>query len=165
MRKYKLQFALALTYLSLIEPTLGFQAVPFRRTAEVWASDQRRTRDSSRHHFASLNNFDYDEEDEEFEDDFNRILPKTAFGSEAVPEGQRPINEFLDLQRAPLFGWAALETPQFLLRLGIVYAVVFGAVCYPIAAATFTQEGYLLQTLVSANVGALSLILMLLLRF
>jgi hypothetical protein len=35
------------------------------------------------------------------------LLPETSFGAEVVPEGQRPINEYLDMTRAPLFGWAS----------------------------------------------------------
>jgi hypothetical protein len=109
-------------------------------------------------------------EDDGDEDDFDmssvaRRLPETAFGSEAVPEGQRPINEYLDLQRAPLFGWATLDNAGLALRLLVVYGVVFGVVGYPIAGATFTQEGYLWQKVSSANVGALSLVMLLLLRF
>jgi hypothetical protein len=36
--------------------------------------------------------------------------PLTAFGAEIVPEGQRPVNEYLDMRRAPLFDWASEET-------------------------------------------------------
>jgi hypothetical protein len=35
------------------------------------------------------------------------FLPETSFGAEVVPEGQRPVNEYLDMSRAPLFGWAS----------------------------------------------------------
>jgi hypothetical protein len=35
------------------------------------------------------------------------LLPETSFGAEIVPESQRPINEYLDMTRAPLFGWAS----------------------------------------------------------
>lgn len=99
------------------------------------------------------------------DDDFDNILPETAFGAEAVPEGQRPINEYLDLQRAPLFGWAALDNQGLFIRLCLVYALAFGVVCYPIAGASFTQQGYLLQKIASSNVGALSIIILLLIRF
>jgi hypothetical protein len=40
-------------------------------------------------------------------DDREDLLPETAFGAEIVPEGQRPVNEYLDMRRAPLFGWAS----------------------------------------------------------
>ena len=96
----------------------------------------------------------------------DQLLPETSFGAEAVPEGQRPVNEFLDLLRQPLFGWASEETGTtgLVIRLVAVYAVVFGAVCYPIAGATFTEEGYLIQKLAASNVGALLLTLFLLIR-
>jgi hypothetical protein len=55
------------------------------------------------------------------------LLPETSFGSEMVPEGQRPVNEYLDLVRAPLFGWASEEVGSkgLLSRLVTVYAVAF----------------------------------------
>jgi len=93
-------------------------------------------------------------------------LPDTSFGAEAVPEGQRPVNEYLDLLRAPLFGWASEEvgTGGFLARISTVYAVVFAAVCYPISGATFTQDGFEIQKLASSNLGAMTLIVFLLVR-
>jgi hypothetical protein len=89
-----------------------------------------------------------------------QLVPETSFGSEEVPEGQRPVNEYLDMKKAPLFGWASTDSGSqgLLLRLAILYAVTFGLVCYPIAGATFTQEGYLLQKIAAANVGAISLV-------
>ena len=36
--------------------------------------------------------------------------PETSFGSEVVPEGQRPVNEYLNMKSAPLFDWASQET-------------------------------------------------------
>ena len=55
------------------------------------------------------------------------LSPETAFGAEVVPEGQRPVNEFLDMKRAPLFGWASNEVGLngLLQRLGLFYVVVF----------------------------------------
>jgi hypothetical protein len=55
------------------------------------------------------------------------FLPETSFGAEVVPEGQRPVNEYLDMKRAPLFGWASNEvgTDGLLQRLAIIYVVVF----------------------------------------
>ena len=62
--------------------------------------------------------------------DDEQFMPETSFGAEAVPEGQRPVNEYLDLLRQPLFGWASEEsgTKGLLIRLLAVYAVVFGVV-------------------------------------
>jgi len=89
-----------------------------------------------------------------------------SFGAEVVPEGQRPVNEYLDMKQAPLFGWGSNEVGLrgLLIRLGIVYAVVFAAVGYPIAGATFTQDGYLLQKIAAANVGTLGFEIALLVR-
>ncbi|CAB9522686.1 Protein of unknown function (DUF1230) [Seminavis robusta] len=92
--------------------------------------------------------------------------PETSFGADGVPEGQRPVNEFLDVTSQPMFGWASLETGSkgLLTRLVTVYSVLFFTVCYPIAGATFTQDGYLLQKITAANVGDLFVALMILLR-
>jgi hypothetical protein len=100
------------------------------------------------------------------EEEDSQLLPETSFGAEAVPEGQRPVNEFLDLLRQPLFGWASEETGTtgLVIRLAAVYAVVFAVICYPIAGATFTEEGYFIQKLAASNVGALLLTLFLLIR-
>lgn len=94
------------------------------------------------------------------------LMPKTTFGAEAVPEGQRPTNEYLDLIRQPLFDWASQETGSMGLglRLAAVYAAFFAVVCYPIAGATYTQDGYLLQKIAASHVGSLSVIVVLLLR-
>ena len=35
------------------------------------------------------------------------ILPETSFGAEVVPEGQRPVNEYMEMRRSPLFEWAS----------------------------------------------------------
>uniref|UniRef100_A0A7S4AUG2 DUF1230-domain-containing protein n=1 Tax=Pseudo-nitzschia australis TaxID=44445 RepID=A0A7S4AUG2_9STRA len=89
-----------------------------------------------------------------------------SFGAEVVPEGQRPVNEYLDMKRAPLFGWGTNEVglQGLLIRLGIVYVAVFALVGYPIAGATFTQDGYLLQKIAAANVGTLGFEIALLVR-
>lgn len=93
-------------------------------------------------------------------------LPETSFGAEVVPEGQRPVNEYLDMKRAPLFGWASNEVglDGLLLRLGIIYVLVFATIGYPIAGATFTQDGFLLQKVAASNVGTLGLVLLILIR-
>ena len=72
------------------------------------------------------------------DDPFESLTPETSFGSEVVPEAQRPINEYLDVMRAPLFDWASEEkgSKGLLTRLLILYGVVFGAVCYPISGAS-----------------------------
>jgi hypothetical protein len=53
--------------------------------------------------------------------------PLYSFGAEVVPQGQRPVNEYLDMKEAPLFGWGSNEVglKGLLIRLGILYSVVF----------------------------------------
>ena len=43
------------------------------------------------------------------DDNDESLTPLTSFGAEVVPEGQRPVNEYLDMKRAPLFDWASEE--------------------------------------------------------
>jgi Conserved in the green lineage and diatoms 27 len=91
--------------------------------------------------------------------------PETNFGSESVPEAQRPINEYLDVTNQPFFTWARdSDTTGLFVRFLVLYSIVFGTICYPISGATFTQDGYLLHKLVSSNVGAMFVTLLLLLR-
>jgi len=61
------------------------------------------------------------------EDDGTSMRPETSFGADAVPENQRPVNEFLDVTSQPMFGWAALESGNLGLfsRLATVYSVLF----------------------------------------
>ena len=101
---------------------------------------------------------------QEEQDTYEVLRPETSFGSESVPEEQRPINEYLDVTSQPFFGWAATGTKGLLTRLAIFYGIIFGVVCYPISGATFTQEGYLLQKLAASNVGAMAVIFILLIR-
>lgn len=58
------------------------------------------------------------------------LTPETSFGADAVPEAQRPVNEYLDVTRQPLFGWASLESGSkgLLTRLTVAYSVLFAAV-------------------------------------
>jgi hypothetical protein len=120
-------------------------------------------------------NIEEDYDDDEYNFNFNRleritqstdtIRPETNFGSENVPEGQRPINEYLDVTNQPFFTWAReCDTSGLLLRFTILYTVLFVGVCYPISGATFTQDGYQLHKIVSSNVGAMFVTLLLLFR-
>ena len=64
-------------------------------------------------------------------DDSNFSLKmETSFGADAVPESQRPVNEFLDVTSQPMFGWASLERGNkgLLARLVILYSVFFSVV-------------------------------------
>ena len=93
--------------------------------------------------------------------------PETStFGAEAVPEEQRPSNEYLDLIRQPLFGWASQESGNsgLAIRLAATYVAFYALVCYPIAGATYTLDGYLVQKLAAANVGAVTVLLVLMIR-
>ena len=108
--------------------------------------------------------FSWNEKNEDDSSDVETLFPETSFGSESVPEAQRPVNEYLDVTKQPMFGWASLGNRELLTRLVILYSVVFAVVCYPISGATFTQDGYLLQKLAASNVGAILLVLVALLR-
>lgn len=84
-------------------------------------------------------------------------LPEVSFGAEVVPDGQRPVNEYLDMRQAPLFNWgsnevggsgvsfqifcisgtcgfrtnnlnSAIPSNQLLLRLAVLYAGAFALV-------------------------------------
>jgi Conserved in the green lineage and diatoms 27 len=92
--------------------------------------------------------------------------PETNFGSENVPEAQRPINEYLDVTNQPFFTWARDSQSNFdlFVKFALFYMIMFAAICYPISGATFTQDGYLLHKLVSSNVGAMFVTMLLLLR-
>jgi Conserved in the green lineage and diatoms 27 len=90
---------------------------------------------------------------------FPSLRPKTSFGSEIVPVDQRPVNEFLDVTSQPLFGWAAESTAGLVTRLLVLFIVSFVVLCYPIAGATYTGEGYFWHKLVAATVGDLLFVL------
>jgi hypothetical protein len=95
---------------------------------------------------------------------FRPIRPETSFSSaESVPEGQRPVNEYLEILRSPLFDWA-LSDKKLRTRLAIVYMAFFLLVCLPIAGATFTSEGYGLQKVATSHVGATGVVLALVAR-
>ena len=93
--------------------------------------------------------------------------PSTTFGAEAVPEAQRPANEYMELLASPLFGWANRENnpdQALLTRLLALYVPLFAFICWPISGATFTTDGYGLHKFFSSNVGAIGFILVILLR-
>ena len=98
--------------------------------------------------------------------DERRFEDVTSFGYEGIPEEQRPATEYNNMRQSLLFDWASEEsgTKGLLVRLGVTYLVFFVLICYPIAGATFTSEGYDLQKIAAANVGDLFVILALLIR-
>jgi len=115
---------------------------------------------------ASLRNIDLTEDEEDFENVERTNAPTTTFGSEAVPLEQRPANEYLELISSPFFDWANRPGGGTTLgiRLGVLYTVLFAAVCWPISGATFTMDGYLFHKILSSNIGAMGFILVFCLR-
>lgn len=99
---------------------------------------------------SQLNIFDrgYDDEDDDWTVTLEKATktkaPKRTFGSENVPDGQIPANEYLDLVSSPMFDWASEEKGNvgLTLRLGALYLFFYFGICYPISAATFTMDGY-----------------------
>lgn len=126
---------------------------------------------TSKRSIATSQRASYYDNDEDDEDGYEiRVAessrPETTFGAEAVPVDQRPSNEYLNLMRQPTFPWASQESGDLGLgiRLGVIYVAFFCLVCYPISGATWVDEGYELQKISASNVGAMSVLLVLLLR-
>jgi hypothetical protein len=96
-------------------------------TADAFVTNASRRRHPWRRTLANVNKGRFASYDD---DDMARLLPETSFGAEVVPEGQRPVNEYLDLIRAPLFGWASenVGSKGLLARLVTVYAASFAIV-------------------------------------
>ena len=109
-----------------IQSTVAIILMIMCRTADAFATDATQ-RLNSWHRVTKVNKglcASYDD------DDVARLFPETSFGAEVVPEGQRPVNEYLDLVRAPLFGWASEDVGSkgLLARLVTVYAASFAIV-------------------------------------
>ncbi|KAL3777518.1 hypothetical protein ACHAW5_001333 [Stephanodiscus triporus] len=148
------------------------------RTADARSPFVRRRRpnDDDDRHTTTLGlspyDDDYDDDDdvEGYEvragDPSRRRPDNTAFGAENVPIDFRPSNEYLNLIRQPTFGWASQESGNagLAIRLAVVYVGFFILVCYPISGATWVSDGYLLQKLTASNVGAISVVFVLVLR-
>ena len=96
----------------------------------------------------------------------SRPQQQTTFGAENVPVDQRPSNEYLNLIQQPTFNWASQDSGDVGLgiRLAVLYVALFALVCYPISGATYVNDGFELQKLTSSNVGAISVIFVLVLR-
>ena len=96
----------------------------------------------------------------------SRPQQQTTFGAENVPVDQRPSNEYLNLIQQPTFNWASQDSGDIGLgiRLAVIYVALFALVCYPISGATYVNDGFELQKLTSSNVGAISVIFVLVLR-
>jgi len=164
---------LILICLSLVHCSFSFNV--FRNSVAIASENQRRRS------FLSLRakfKLDNNEDDSErvmrsnniFQDDYNDSLTNsgvtTTFGAEAVPEGQRPANEYLDLISAPFFDWANRPdgSKSLAIRLAIIYAAIYAIICWPISGATFTMDGYLSHKILSSHVGAVGFILVFIFR-
>jgi Conserved in the green lineage and diatoms 27 len=98
-------------------------------------------------------------------DNTNSIFLRKAAGSRArrVPLDQQPFNELSLLKEAPLYNWPQKDMQGYASRLAAVYAVS-AVVSLPIASVTFPKDEQLLQVLLSANIGALGVLAVLVLR-
>ena len=107
--------------------TLAIILVLLSRTADAFTTNAPRRRNPCHRTLANVNKGRFASYDD---DDMARLLPETSFGAEVVPEGQRPVNEYLDLVRAPLFGWASenVGSKGLLARLVTVYGASFAIV-------------------------------------
>ena len=138
---------------------------------------QQQQRKRQRHSKSSLlvilnNNNNNDEDDEEgyeirSDTRLSATTTSTSFGAENVPLDFRPSNEYINLINQPTFNWATTENGGdlgLLLRLVVTYIAFFIIVCYPISGATYINDGYIVQKLTASNVGAMSVVFMLVLR-
>uniref|UniRef100_A0A6U1LWA6 DUF1230 domain-containing protein n=1 Tax=Fibrocapsa japonica TaxID=94617 RepID=A0A6U1LWA6_9STRA len=81
-----------------------------------------------------------------------------------VPLDQQPFNELTNLKKAPFFGWAQKDLKFLLGRLGMVYALFFITLSYPISYATYPYGDQLLERLAAANLGNIIVVAVLVLR-
>lgn len=166
-----LHFILGASLLLTATPASAFQPSAISRPT---TSSNRQCQNNQRgiNSLQQLRAYSYDDDDEDSgyeirsENDSNRSRPETTFGAENVPIDQRPSNEYLNLMRQPTFGWASQESGDIglILRLVVIYGVFYGLVCYPISGATYIEDGYFLEKVVSSNVGAMSVVFVLVLR-
>jgi hypothetical protein len=134
---------------------------------------QKRQRDTKSSSLLILNNnYNNDDDDEEgyeirSDTKLSATTTSTSFGAENVPLDFRPSNEYINLINQPTFNWATTENGGdvgLLLRLLVTYIAFFIIVCYPISGATYINDGYIVQKLTASNVGAISVIFILVLR-
>ncbi|KAL7529343.1 hypothetical protein ACHAXR_002912 [Thalassiosira sp. AJA248-18] len=155
--------------------TSAFQPTPQSRSPIVSSrssSHGRRQENNNQRSIGRLHESSYDDDDDDTDgyeirgENTNIRRPTTTFGAENVPVEQRPSNEYLNLVQQPTFGWASQESGDvgLVIRLAVIYFGLFFLVCYPISGATYVEEGFLLQKLTSSNVGAVSVIFVLVLR-
>ena len=89
---------------------------------------------------------------------------KVALLDDQTPVSQQPAQEFEDLKAAPMYSWGQLEDIAFAKRLALLYGGVFVVVSLPIALTTYQFPGEVLPALLSANVGTLALVAVLMVR-
>lgn len=80
-----------------------------------------------------------------------------------VPDDQRPINEFKNLQASWFFGWSSADLKTFMVRLGFLW----GACCLivsPIAASGFEPTDALGHFCLATSGGGIFLVSLVLLR-
>jgi hypothetical protein len=89
---------------------------------------------------------------------------KVALLDDQTPVSQQPAQEFEDLKAAPMYSWGQLEDSAFAKRLAVLYGTVFLVVSLPIALTTYQFPAEVLPALLSANIGTLALIAVLMVR-
>jgi hypothetical protein len=87
-----------------------------------------------------------------------------ALLDDRTPVSQQPAQEFEDLKAAPMYSWGQLEDGALATRLAVLYGGVFAAVSLPIALTTYQFPAEVLPALLSANVGTMALLAVLLAR-
>ncbi|KAG1680192.1 hypothetical protein FOA52_000305 [Chlamydomonas sp. UWO 241] len=88
----------------------------------------------------------------------------TAYLEAAVPSDQRPVNELRELKDDTLYSWGKLELTDYLLRLGGVFAFFTAAVGGPIAFQTFSPMAQPIEWILSATVGSLVVVALVVVR-
>eukprot|EP00571_Detonula_confervacea_P002935 CAMPEP_0172311600 /NCGR_PEP_ID=MMETSP1058-20130122/15237_1 /TAXON_ID=83371 /ORGANISM="Detonula confervacea, Strain CCMP 353" /LENGTH=301 /DNA_ID=CAMNT_0013024835 /DNA_START=28 /DNA_END=933 /DNA_ORIENTATION=- len=166
-----LHFILGASLLLAANPASAFQPLGICRPSII--SSHHECENNKRINSLLLRAYSSDDDDDDDESGYeirsenaNRSRPETTFGAENVPVEQRPSNEYLNLMRQPTFGWASQESGDIglVLRLVVIYGAFYALVCYPISGATYIEDGYFLEKVVSSNVGAMSVIFVLVLR-
>eukprot|EP00616_Rhizochromulina_sp_CCMP1243_P001120 CAMPEP_0118983420 /NCGR_PEP_ID=MMETSP1173-20130426/35315_1 /TAXON_ID=1034831 /ORGANISM="Rhizochromulina marina cf, Strain CCMP1243" /LENGTH=300 /DNA_ID=CAMNT_0006933993 /DNA_START=89 /DNA_END=988 /DNA_ORIENTATION=+ len=89
---------------------------------------------------------------------------KLALQDENVPEAQQPAQELADLKVAPVFGWGQLEDDEFSALIGRTYGILLLFPSLPIALVTYPIQTQPLQALLAANLGAVAITSILLIR-
>ncbi|CAA6657501.1 unnamed protein product [Spirodela intermedia] len=81
-----------------------------------------------------------------------------------VPFEQRPVNEYSSLKSSLLYSWGELSPGSFFLRLGSLWLITFTVLGAPIAAASFNPSKDPLKFVLSAGIGTLLLVSIVVLR-